>query len=334
MSAFGDWPVFDEKVPWDEAQAVLIEADLCDGLPMAVPTAKRLEAMLPEPSDAGLSHGLMPPLFGELTNASIAYNCTLAGCTGPHAPQIVATAAKACLEEPFNLLGLATTTGSPAIATVVHGWVADALGMSSGVNCLGPGSVANATLGRAISLVLRNIAGMRTGGADMATMGQPAKYGLCFPEGRDETFQPFHVRRGLGPGESAVTVVGISGSMEVLPSHDTGNWDTPEEILRPASLMMRACLVAGGGSRRPDTGDQVLLLPPELAALIAGRGWRIEDVQDYIYNSDDAVGSGPIAASAEDIHVIVTGGAGVKMTVLPPWGGGTRAVTRSLRAAG
>lgn len=329
MNELGDWPVCDPGASWDASQAVLHEAGLSDGLPLATPTEQRLDAMLAGVTDRNASHGFIPPLFGDLTNEKIAYNCVLAGCI-PGALPVVATAAVACLEEPFNLLGLATTTGSPAVATIVHGPIANALGMNDDVNCLGPGNAANATLGRAVALVLRNIAGMRTGAGDMATMGQPAKYGMCFPEGADLTFAPFHIRRGLTADESAVSVLGISGTTEVLPSHDTGNWDRPEDVLRPVALMMRAALVAGGGARKPEQGEQVLLLTSELAALIAQRGWRIEDVQNFLFDSDDTVGSGPIAESADDIHVIVTGGGGVKMTVLPLWGGGTRAVTRAL----
>lgn len=329
MDGLGDWPLFNEDVTWPIVQDALIELGLSDGLPLAPPTEARVKAMLGEGVDPTTSHGLIPPLFGELTNAVVAYNCVLAGCA-PGAFPVVLTAATACLEDEFNLLGIATTTGTPAVATIVHGPIAEALGMNADVNCLAPGNRANATLGRALSLVLRNVAGMRTDGADMATMGQPAKYGMCFPEGNDATFAPFHVRKGFAASDNAVTVIGISGTAEVLPSQETGNWDRPEDILDPTALMMWAALVAGGGSRKSDRGEQVLLLPPELAGLIAQRGWDLARIQKYVFESADGVGSGQIADSADDILVIVTGGPGVKMTVLPPWGGGTRSVTRKL----
>ena len=331
MDGLGDWPVFDVDVAFDSAQNALANAELSDGLPLVPPTRPRLEAMLAGVADPARSFGPIPPLFGELTNAAVAYNCVLAGCA-PGALPVVLTAAVACLDDAFNLLGLATTTGAPAVATIVHGPIATTLGMNADVNCLSPGNPANASLGRAISLVLRNIAGMRTGGGDMATMGQPGKYGFCFPEGSDETFQPFHVRRGLQAGDSAVTVLGVSGTAEVLPSQDTGNWDRPEAILDPVALIMRTALICGGGARKPDRNEQILLLPPELAGLIVQRGWDLARVQTYLFESPDVVGCGAIAADAEAIHVIVTGGPGIKMTVLPPWGGGTQSVTRKLIA--
>ncbi|MGI9424565.1 MAG: hypothetical protein ACR2PA_15330 [Hyphomicrobiaceae bacterium] len=331
MDGLGEWPIFDSDESIETAWDLLTEAGLSDGLPPVPPTKDRLEAMLDGVSDPAIGQGLLPPLFGELTNAAVAYNCVLAGC-GPGALPVVRTAARACADDCFNLLGLATTTGSPAVAAVVHGPIAETLGMNSDINCLGPGSRANATLGRAISLVLRNIAGMRAGTGDMATMGQPGKYGFCFAEGQDQTFAPFHVRRGLQAGDSAVTVLGVSGTAEVLPSVETENWDTPGVILDPVALAMRAALVAGGGARKSDRGEQVLLLPPELASLIAKRDWGIKEIQAHLFESSDVVNSGPIAASPRDIHIIITGGLGTKMTVLPLWGGGTRAITRKVIA--
>lgn len=329
MEGIGDWPLFDDDATWDEAQDVLTVAGLSDGLPLVPPTLTRLAAMLNGVANPAAPQGLMPPLFRDLNGAVVAYNCVLAGCT-PGAVPVVLSAAVACLEPPFNLLGLATTTGSPGVATIVHGPIAQRLDMNDGVNCLAPGNRSNATLGRAVALVLRNVAGMCTGEADMATMGQPAKYGLCFSESRDLTFAPFHARRGLCAGESAVTVLGLSGTAEVLPSVETGNWDTPEAVLDPVALIMRATLVAGGGARKPERSEQMLLLPPELASLIAQRGWSIGDIQKYLSRHNGTLEVGPIADTPDDIHVIVTGGAGIKMTVLPPWGGGTRAVTYKL----
>jgi hypothetical protein len=328
MDGLPGWPYFDANVSFDDARDALWEAGLSDGLPLVPPTKTRLDGML-SGADAARSHGMMPPLFGELTNAAVAYNCVIAGCE-PGALPVVLTAAVAALEAPFNLLGIATTTGAPAVATIVHGPAAGALGMNAGVNCLGSGNRANATLGRAISLVLRNVGGMREGVGDMATMGQPGKYGFCFAESGDRTLIPFHVRRGLQPEVSAVTVIGVSGTAEALPSVESGNWDRPEDILEPVASLMHATLVAGGGARKSERGEQVLLLPPELAGLIAQRGWDLGQIQNYLFDSADRIGCGPVAADAGDIHIIVTGGPGIKMTVLPPWGGGTRAVTLPL----
>jgi len=323
MEGLGELPLFPDGASWDEARAILLDHELCDGLPMVPPTEARLTAML-EGAAPGPSFGNMPPLFGDLTAGAVAYQCVLAGCT-PGALPLVLTAAEACLEPSFNLLGILTTTGTPAVMTVVHGPIAGALGMNASTNCLGPGNHANATLGRALALVMLNIAGARAGVGDMATMGQPGKYGVCLPEGDDDSLPSLPARRGL-KGD-CVTVLGISGTAEVLPG---GNGDTPEDILAPMAAAMASALAVASAGRERDLGEQYFLLPPELAQQIAKRGWDLADIRQFLFAA--LFDSRPIARTAEDIHPIVTGGPGVKMTYLPLWAGGTLSVTRNIRA--
>lgn len=312
-------PILPASMTLEDADAALTAADLDDGLPMVPPTAGRLAAMLAGVDEPEAVHGLMPPLFGEVTAEDIAYQAVLAGCRPGVVPLLLA-AATACLDEAFNLLGLATTTGSAAVAMIVHGPAAAELGLNGATNCLGPGNRANATIGRALSLVLRNIGGARPGTGDMATLGQPGKYTFCFAEGESGHLPPLPVRRGLAPGASAVTVLGVAGTAEVLP--DEGR-DTPQAILDPLALVMRATVATTGAARGKPLPEQVLLLPPELAGQLAAAGWGLERIQAHLN------GAG-VAPSPASIHPIVTGGAGVKMAYLPLWGGGTRIVTRAL----
>ncbi|MFO1024705.1 MAG: hypothetical protein U1E70_05925 [Acetobacteraceae bacterium] len=318
-----DAPLFAADTDWDTAQATLLEADLVDGLPAVVPTEARLAAML-DGRDAGISFGMMPPLFGDITAQAVAYCCVIAGCRPAEFP-VVLEAAIATLEPEFNLLGIQTTTGTPTAAVLVHGPATQRLGMNAGTNCLGPGNRTNACIGRALRLVLTNIGGARPLVGDMATMGQPAKYGMAFAEGTHPLAEPLPVRRRLQPGESAVTVIGLSGTIEVLPEAGAA---TPEAVLRPALAAMQVGRIAGSGGRQREPGEQFLLLPPEMADVIAKGCWTFRQAQEFLF---DAGGSAwPIARSADDIHLIVTGGAGVKMTCLVPWGGGTICVTRRL----
>ena len=309
-------PLFDESTSWEQAQAVLEEHELGDGLPLVIPTRRRLEAMLAGVNDTDGSRGSMPPLFGDLTPAAVAYNCVLAGARAGDLP-VVLTAAVACLEADFNLLGILTTTGTTAVAMVVHGPIAGTLGINAGTNCLGPGVRANATIGRALALVLRNVGGARPQIGDMATMGQPGKYTFCFAENDEAIFPALPARRGLDA--DAVSVLGVSGTAEILPS---GDGDTPEAILRPVATAMQA--TAAVASRKPRHGEQVLLLPPELARFLVEHGWDLDRVQRHLFEAH------PVAAAPEAIHVIVTGGPGIKMTHLPLWAGGTRVVTRPI----
>ena len=323
MSEWCGWPVIDDAASWESAQQILTDAELSDGLPRVPPTRRGLGAMVAGVAGRGDSHGVMPPLFGDLTPASIAYQCVIAGCRPAELP-IVLAAAEAILEPDFTLLGIATTTGTACVALCIHGAIARQLGVNAGTNCLGPGNRANASIGRALQLTLRNVGGARSDVGDMATMGQPGKYTLCFAERNDGPFPTLTARRGLGGDASAITVMGISGTAEVLPGDGEGA--TPEAILSPIATAMRAAIVMSSMSRRNERGEQVFLLPPEMAQKIVRHdGWDVARVQRYLFDEGQGAARAPDA-----IHPIVTGGAGYKMSYLPIWGGGSQTVTRAL----
>ncbi len=323
MSEWCGWPVVDDAAGWETAQQILTEAELSDGLPLVPPTRRRLDAMVAGVASRGESHGLMPPMFGDITPEAIAYQCVIAGCRPAELPVVLA-AAEATLDPDFNLLGIATTTGTACVALCVHGPIARTLGVNAGTNCLGPGNRANACIGRALQLAIRNIGGARAETGDMATMGQPGKYTFCFAERDDGPFPTLTDRRGLGPDASAITVMGISGTAEVLPGDGEGA--TPEAILSPIATAMRAAIVMSSMSRRNERGEQVVLLPLEMAhKIVRHDGWDLGRVQRYLFDEGQGVARAPDA-----IHPIVTGGAGYKMSYLPIWGGGSQTVTRRL----
>jgi hypothetical protein len=321
MSDWCGWPVVDDGAGFEAAQQILTDAELSDGLPLVPPSRRRLEAMLANVKGRAESRGLMPPMFGDITAESIAYQCVIAGCRPAELPVVLA-AAEAILEPDFNLLGIATTTGTACVALCVHGAIARTLGVNAGTNCLGPGNRANASIGRALQLTIRNVGGARSDVGDMATMGQPGKYTLCFAERDDGPFPTLTARRALGSDASAITVMGISGTAEVLPGDGEGA--TPEAILSPIVTAMRAAIVMSSMIRRNERGEQVVLLPLEMAQKIVRHdGWDLSRVQRYMFDEGQSVARAPDA-----IHPIVTGGAGYKMSYLPIWGGGSQTVTR------
>jgi hypothetical protein len=321
VSDWCGWPVVDEGASFEAAQQILTEAELSDGLPLVPPTRRRLEAMVANVTPRGDARGQMPPMFGDLTADAVAYQCVIAGCRPVELPVVLAAAA-ATLEPDFNLLGVTTTTGAACVALCVHGPITRSLNINAGTNCLGPGNRANACIGRALQLVIRNIGGARPDVGDMATMGQPGKYTLCFAERNDGPFPTLTARRGLGSDASAITVMGISGTAEVLPGDGEGA--TPEAILSPIVTAMRGAIVMSSMSRRNERGEQVVLLPLEMAQKIVRHdGWDLARVQRYMFDEGQGVARAPDA-----IHVIVTGGAGYKMSYLPIWGGGSQTVTR------
>ena len=333
--------LLEETTSWADAQAALEAEGLGDGLPLVPPTENRLASMLAGVSDPERSFGQLPPLFGELRPDAVAYQCVLAGCRPAEFP-LVFTAAEASGAPAFNLLGISTTTGSPAVAIVVHGRLGDRLGVNASTNCLGPGHRANACIGRALSLVLRNIAGAKENVGDMATMGQPGKYTFCFAENPDGGFPTFAERRGIPSHTDAVSVLGVSGTTEVVP---VGGAGTPESILQPIAAALGSTAALSGAGRERAPGEQVFLLPPELAQTIHNAGWDLSTVQSYLFREGRAMSLGDmgggrpepgqadrgVARAPDAIHPIVTGGAGVKMTYLPLWAGSTSPITREVR---
>ena len=118
MSDPHELPLFDGSLSWEESQAALEGAELGDGLPLVPPTLDRMSAMLASYGSPDQSFGHVMPLMGELTLKAVAYNCILAGCRPVELP-LVLSAAEACIEPEFNLLGVLSTTGTPAVAICV-----------------------------------------------------------------------------------------------------------------------------------------------------------------------------------------------------------------------
>jgi hypothetical protein len=239
----------------------------------------------------------------------------------------------ALLDPDLNAYGFLTTTGNAAPLIVVNGPAARDLGFNGGAGCLGPGNRANATVGRCLSLVVRAVGGARAGRADMATMGQPAKYTACFAENEDASpWSPLHVDRGFAAEDSTVTVTAVSGLVEAYEAtsgRTEDMLDSLAEVLAGSAPVMQGRVAALGG------GQPLVLISPEWAVQLARSGLSKADVQAELLDRARREHHGEIlrpAASPADVLVIVAGGVGVKQTIVPNWNGGSRAVTRAVGA--
>ena len=322
MSEWCGWPIVDDAASWETAQQILTDAELSDGLPLVPPTRRRLEAMVAGVTGRSELHGQMPPLFGDITPESIAYQCVIAGCRPAELPVVLA-AAEAILEPDFNLLGIATTTGTACVALCVHGAIARQLGVNAGTNCrAGQPRQRQHRPGAAAQPPQRGRGALRC--RRHGDHGPARQVHAVLRRARRRAFPTFTARRGLGTDASAITAMGISGTAEVLPGDGEGA--TPEAILSPIATAMRAAIVMSSMSRKNERGEQVFLLPLEMAQKIVRHdGWDIARVQRYLFDEGQGVARAPDA-----IHAIVTGGAGYKMSYLPIWGGGSQTVTRAL----
>jgi len=178
-----------------------------DGLPVTPPTDERvLEMLKGTRRRADEVVGKIPPYLGTCTVEKVTINAVLAGCKPEYMPVLLA-ALEAALEPVFTLHGVLATTYFSSPIIIVNGPIARAIGMNSGLNVLGQGNRANATIGRALNLIVQNVGGGRPGEADRSTLGAPSKYTLCFAEDEsDPEWEPLSVARGFPRGVSTVTL--------------------------------------------------------------------------------------------------------------------------------
>jgi hypothetical protein len=322
-----------EKVSFD-----FYQRRLTDGLPIIPPTRERVNRFLNfsdcKPDDV---LGVLPPRMGRATSEKIAVNAVMAGCF-PGFQQVLEHTIKAISEEKFNLTGINATTHPVSICTIINGPIADELGVNSGVGCLGPGAIANATIGRALRLCLINIAGAIPGVGDHATHGSPAKYSFCFAENENETpWEPLHVERGFKKYDGSVTVMAAEAPHNVNDHRSK----TAENLLD--TIIHTATTAGCNNSHVP--GELLVIMSPEHAATISKDGWSKKDVQTYIHGNshlnsvlgdlggrelDEKMiinGEVHITRSPKDVVLVVAGGPGRHSMVSHGFGTGSESVT-------
>ena len=196
-----------------------------DGLPIVAPTTGRVEEMLDyAPLSRDSVIGELEPLKGQATVEKLAINAVMAGCRPDYFPILIA-AVEAISEPEFNLRGVQTTDENVTPLILVNGPIARQIGMNDGFGCLGPGWRPNATIGRALRLIMQNIGGGWPSVVAFAGLGQPGRYTLCFSENELQSpWQPFHVDASFASNQNVVTVlraesvINVTGGLEEVAS--------------------------------------------------------------------------------------------------------------------
>ncbi len=330
----------------DEVEATF-ERGWSDGLPLVPPTPARVVRMLAgtgrDPADVVAT---VPPDLVECTVEKVAINAVMAGCRPEYLPVVLAAVEAACTDE-FNVHGLLATTYFSGPVVVVNGPITRAIGMNSGVNALGQGNRANATIGRALQLVVRNVGGGRPGEVDRATLGNPGKYTFCFAE--DEAgspWEPLHVEHGLPATSSAVTLFAGEGPRGVVDQLSR----EPESLARS----LAACLRTVAHPKLPLGFDTMVVISPEHARVFRDAGWAKARVRDELMahlqldGTDIVRGAGGIAEGVPEGLAGVTlpkfrdgglllvhagGGAGLFSAIIGGWingPAGSQPVTREI----
>lgn len=312
-----------------------------DGLPVVPPTHAKIDAVVAAlGGDPDHVECRVAPRWGALTREVLAINMVMAGCLPEYAP-IVRAAMLALTDPAFNLNGVQATTHVAAPLVIVNGPLAGAVGMNGGPNVFGSGNRANATIGRAIRLIMLNVGGGRPPDLDKSTLGHPGKYTYCVCENEaDSPFAPYHVEHGFKPEDSTVFAIAAEAPHSVTDHH----CNDPEGIL---DTMCSAMSTIASNSAVLG-GHCTVVLGLEHAKTIAAHGWTRSDVRHYlwmhsgnpfraisrdhrygkVYNRNlpkwykrDPDSRIPIAPSADNIHLFVMGGhAGRFSAFVPGWG--------------
>ena len=316
-----------------------------DGLPIVPPTEDRVWAMV-HGSGLPAAHavGEVGPGGGEATVEKIAIGAVMAGCLPRYMPVLVAAVEAVC-DPRFNADGVLSTTNPCTVGVIVNGPVRLDLDLNCGRNCLGPGRRANATIGRAIYLVMLNVGGARPGDVDKAIHGFPGKYTLCFGEDEENNpWEPLHVERGFGREESTVTVNSFNGTLNVITT-------TYQNIQDMLWVMARDLGQMGSNNVHLGGGEPGLMLTSGHAQLAADQGMSKADLKAYIYENsgfpksllrpmvrrnriDPVIAGGLVHQTRrpEDLKLVVAGGPEPYHAVLMPTFGDSWSVTRPVRA--
>ncbi|MCR9080365.1 MAG: TlpA family protein disulfide reductase [Hyphomonadaceae bacterium] len=212
----------------DDVAEFMFDQGFSDGLPLVPPTPERVMRMLSGTSRSPKEViAQMPPNMGEASIEKIAINAVMAGCKPEYLPVVIAAIEAICTDA-FNVHGVMATTMGASPVIVVNGPIRERLGMNSGLMALGTGNRANATIGRAVRLAVRNIGGAKPGGTDRSTLGSPMKFTMCFAEREGRSpWAPLHVERGFKATDSVVTVFAMtSGPVHIVDQESRA----PDEI--------------------------------------------------------------------------------------------------------
>ena len=261
----------------EEAHEAMHRLGWTDGLPAVPPTTKLVDGALDYLGrDREEIIGEVPPKNRIATIEKVVVNSVMAGCLPEYIPVVIA-ALEAMLDEAFNLNGIQATTNCISPLAIVSGPVVEQLGFNAGDNVFGGGSRANATVGRAIRLILWNIGGGYAGEIDRATLEHPGKYTFCVAENSpDSPWGTIHEDQGMAAESSCVTVFACESPHHIATG--SGYVLTASDV-----LAVVADSLATAGSATMNGGGQVLLvLGPMTAQKLASDGYDKQKIREEL----------------------------------------------------
>jgi hypothetical protein len=263
---------------WEE----ILERGWGDGLPVIPPTLERVEAMLGgrDPETAGPEIGTGEPFIGRdpqaaPTFAQIAANAVMAGCSPPYFPAVLGA-----LQAVADAGGASMFTNSPAAPLFVfNGPIRTELGINCSHEMLSLTARANATIGRAVRLVVMNTLDARPPRLFDVQHGMPGRLSMVFGEYEEESpWEPLATSQGIASGQSAVTLFPAIGTMPV-------NYHQVPQRASEVLLILNRCMDYVRGNRigpSPDGGPPVVVLSPKHVRAFSLEGWSKQKLEDEL----------------------------------------------------
>jgi len=330
-----------------------LEKPWSDGLPVVTPTEERISKMI----SATSRHpdeiiGPIPPAMEIATVASVATHAVMAGCKPEYLP-VVLGATELMLQAEFNVNGVQGTMHGVAPMLIVNGPYALEIGIHGGSGCLGPGFRANASIGRAIRLILMNIGAGLPGISSMTVFGMPSRFTYCLTENSEcNPWESLSVSKGYGADENVLTMAMVESPRFCWDDVS----DEPERLIRGIADTMTAM----GSWNMHARSDMVVAMSPQHAEICDKSGWSRDEVHTRLIevagrtvsnlklggnwrreralalpvpvDPDDGECFVPTIKDSVDLQLIVAGGWGPCTAVCHGWSGGSRAVHSSYEA--
>ncbi len=310
-----------EKLPrfaftgtYEEVNRYFYTKGWTDGLAIAPPTESAVAEMLTG-TDLTPDHivAKLIPRLGKATVEKIAINAVMAGALPTHMPVLIA-AVQTLMDQKSRFDTFGVSTGSWAPFFVINGPIRKDIHINCSSGALSPGDIANAAIGRAMGLIIKNIGGARKGVEDMGVFGNPAKYSLVLGEDEEESpWEPLQVERGFKKEDNTLTLFLPNTYIQTIPrdTNAKGYLDTYAS-LNPGSM---SCL----------------LIVPSHAKVLANEGWTKKKIKEYVLENSTSPfppvqgGQGtplqPTKPSPDDLMIVVAGGPGAWIGLLRSAGG-------------
>jgi len=330
-----------------------LEKEWSDGFPVVTPTEERIARML---TGTARDHddviGSIPPAMEVATVRSVAVHALMAGCRPEYLPVVIA-ATELMLRDEFNVNGVQGTMHGVAPMMIVNGPYAADIGIHGGNGCMGPGFRANATIGRAIRLILMNLGAGIPGVSSMTIFGMPSRFTYCLTENmEDHPWESLSVSKGYSGDENVITMAMVesprfcfddvsdepirlmNGIADTMVAMGSWNMHTRSDMV-VAMGPQHAAICANSGMSRADVHSRLCeMAGRKVRDLKNGGNWRRERALAFPIevDPDDDDFFIPAIKNPEDLQLIVAGGWGPCTAVCHGWSGGSRAVHASYHA--